>query len=62
MQDLVQKLSYVTDMNAATARTCLERNGWDYAKALANFYELKVNSLYSSHDHLVRDFTRLTLP
>ena len=46
MQDLVQKLSYVTDMNAATARTCLERNGWDYAKALANFYELKVNSLF----------------
>lgn len=44
-EDLVQKLSYVTDMNAATARTCLERNGWDYAKALANFYELKGKGL-----------------
>ena len=41
-QDLVQKLSYLTDLKPEFAMQCLERNGWDYNKALSNFYELKV--------------------
>jgi len=43
MQNLEQKLSYVTNLKPEYAKQCLERNGNDYAKALSNFYELQVH-------------------
>ncbi|KAL6042527.1 U1 small nuclear ribonucleoprotein [Balamuthia mandrillaris] len=42
--DLITKLSYVTDLTPAFAKQCLETNEWDYNKALANFYELKAQN------------------
>lgn len=44
-RSLVQQVCQRTGLNVPFAIQCLEGNGWDFARAIANFEQVKVRSL-----------------